>query len=129
LPLYEYDCPQCGRFEKIRKFADRPLKVCPTCGKRGLERLLSAPAIQFKGTGWYINDYAKPGSKSEPKSPDSQSSEAKSADAKGDGTAGKSEGKSEGTSPKDAGKSEASSKSSDKSSDTSSGSATPAKPA
>jgi putative FmdB family regulatory protein len=59
LPLYEYECPQCGRFEKIAKFSDRPLKVCPTCGKKGVERLLSAPAIQFKGSGWYITDYAR----------------------------------------------------------------------
>jgi len=60
LPLYEYECPQCGRFEKIQKFSSRPLKVCPTCGK-GVERMLSAPAIQFKGSGWYITDYARKG--------------------------------------------------------------------
>jgi putative FmdB family regulatory protein len=129
MPLYEYACNACGaQFERIQKFSDPLVTVCPTCGG-DVRKLISSPAIQFKGAGWYINDYAKPGSKSEPKSPDSQSSEAKSADAKGDGTAGKpdgkSDGKSEGTSSKDAGKSEPSSKSSD----TPSGSATPAKPA
>jgi putative FmdB family regulatory protein len=59
LPLYEYECQQCGRFEKNQKISHKPLKTCPTCGKKGVERLLSAPAIQFKGSGWYITDYAR----------------------------------------------------------------------
>ena len=58
MPLYEYQCPQCGRFELIRKFSDEPLSSCPTCGKK-IQKLFSAPAIQFKGSGWYVNDYAK----------------------------------------------------------------------
>lgn len=58
MPLYEYQCPKCGRFELIRKFADEPLTTCPTCGSE-IQKLMSAPAIQFKGTGWYITDYAK----------------------------------------------------------------------
>jgi putative FmdB family regulatory protein len=58
VPLYEYQCPTCGRFEVIRKFSDEPLEACPTCGK-SIQKLLSAPAIQFKGTGWYVTDYAK----------------------------------------------------------------------
>jgi putative FmdB family regulatory protein len=58
VPLYEYQCETCGRFEVIRKFSDEPLIVCPTCGKP-IQKLLSAPAIQFKGTGWYITDYAR----------------------------------------------------------------------
>ena len=58
MPLYEYECPKDGTFEKIQKFSDPPLKVCPTCG-RPVEKLPSAPAIQFKGTGWYVTDYAK----------------------------------------------------------------------
>jgi len=58
LPLYEYECPKHGTFEKIQKFSDPPLTKCPTCGGP-VERLLSAPAIQFKGTGWYITDYAR----------------------------------------------------------------------
>jgi len=58
LPLYEYQCDRDGRFEVIRKFSDKPLKVCPKCGGP-VQKLLSAPAIQFKGTGWYVTDYAK----------------------------------------------------------------------
>jgi putative FmdB family regulatory protein len=58
LPLYEYECPKDGMFELIRKFSDPPLAACPTCGGP-IEKLLSAPAIQFKGTGWYITDYAR----------------------------------------------------------------------
>lgn len=58
MPLYEYQCAKHGRFEVIRKFSDPPLAVCPTCGKP-VQKLPSAPAIQFKGSGWYVNDYAK----------------------------------------------------------------------
>jgi putative FmdB family regulatory protein len=61
VPLYEYQCAKCGRFEIIQKFSDQPLSVCPTCGLE-VQKLLSAPAIQFKGTGWYITDYARKGS-------------------------------------------------------------------
>jgi len=64
LPLYEYLCPTDGRFEIIQKFSDEALKVCPTCG-RPVQKLLSAPAIRFKGTGWYVTDYAKKGSSGE----------------------------------------------------------------
>jgi len=59
LPLYEYRCRKCGkRFEKIQKFQDPPVSRCPDCGAAA-ERLLSAPAIQFKGSGWYVTDYAR----------------------------------------------------------------------
>lgn len=58
MPLYEYQCETDGRFEVIQKFSDPPLEACPTCGKP-VQKLLSAPAIQFKGTGWYITDYAR----------------------------------------------------------------------
>jgi putative FmdB family regulatory protein len=58
LPLYEYQCPKDGIFELVRKFADPPLQACPTCGGP-IEKLASAPAIQFKGSGWYITDYAR----------------------------------------------------------------------
>jgi putative FmdB family regulatory protein len=62
MPLYEYVCGACGhRFEQIRKFSDSPLEVCPNCGERKLHKLVSSPAIQFKGSGWYITDYAKKG--------------------------------------------------------------------
>src|SRR6478672_10907653 len=60
MPLYEYQCEACGeRFEKIRKFSDPPLEVCEKCGKGPIRKLISSPAIQFKGSGWYITDYAK----------------------------------------------------------------------
>jgi putative FmdB family regulatory protein len=58
LPLYEYECPKDGTFERMQKFSDPPLTTCPICGGP-VEKLLSAPAIQFKGTGWYITDYAR----------------------------------------------------------------------
>jgi putative FmdB family regulatory protein len=58
VPLYEYQCPQCGRFEVIRKFSDPPLTSCPTCSKE-IAKLPSAPAFHLKGTGWYVTDYAK----------------------------------------------------------------------
>jgi putative FmdB family regulatory protein len=58
LPLYEYRCTKCShRFDKIQKFNDAPETVCPKCGGE-LERPLTAPALQFKGAGWYVNDYA-----------------------------------------------------------------------
>jgi putative FmdB family regulatory protein len=56
--LYEYECDACcKRFERIQKFSDPPVETCPHCGG-AVHKLLSSPAIQFKGTGWYITDYA-----------------------------------------------------------------------
>jgi putative FmdB family regulatory protein len=61
VPIYEYRCATCGRrFEKIQKLSDKPKAKCPDCGGEG-QRLLSAPAIRFKGTGWYVTDYARKG--------------------------------------------------------------------
>jgi len=58
MPLYEYQCEKCGhRFEKIQKFSDKMVKKCPDCGGR-VEQMISAPAVQFKGSGWYVTDYA-----------------------------------------------------------------------
>ena len=63
MPLYEYQCLKCKhRFERIMKFSDRPMTKCPDCGAK-VEQMISAPAVQFKGTGWYVTDYAKSGSK------------------------------------------------------------------
>ncbi len=77
MPLYEYQCQACGhRFELIQKFSDPPVESCPACGG-SVRKLLSSPAIQFKGSGWYITDYAR-------KSADA----AKSEPAKGGATAG-----------------------------------------
>jgi putative FmdB family regulatory protein len=62
MPLYEYQCDACGRrFERIQKFSDPPASECPTCGG-AVRKLLSPPAIQFKGSGFYITDYVKSGS-------------------------------------------------------------------
>jgi putative FmdB family regulatory protein len=58
VPLYEYKCVKCGhRFEKIESVSAAATKKCPECGGKA-ERLLAAPAIQFKGSGWYVTDYA-----------------------------------------------------------------------
>ena len=74
MPLYEYRCEQCGsRIEKIQKFSDPPLATCEKCGG-ALTRLLSAPAIQFKGTGWYVTDYARKSTSGQASKPDSSSS-------------------------------------------------------
>ncbi len=70
MPLYEYQCDACGhRFELIQKFSDPPPDACTSCGKGPVHRQLSSPAIQFKGSGFYITDYAqkKPESKTETK--------------------------------------------------------------
>lgn len=66
MPLYEYECEQCShRFEVIQKFSDAPISVCPKCGGP-VQKLLSSPAIQFKGSGFYLTDYGRgTGSKSE----------------------------------------------------------------
>ena len=59
MPIYEYKCKKCHhRFEKIQKFSDPLVKKCPDCGGP-VEQVLSAPAVQFKGSGWYVTDYAK----------------------------------------------------------------------
>lgn len=78
MPLYAYRCTQCGHsFEKIQSFSDEPEIVCPKCGGP-LVRPLTAPRLQFKGAGWYVNDYA---SKSSAPTPDAGSSDAKPASA------------------------------------------------
>jgi putative FmdB family regulatory protein len=60
MPLYEYRCESCQhQFEIIQKFSDAPIAVCPKCGAGPVVKLLSSPAFQFKGSGWYITDYAR----------------------------------------------------------------------
>lgn len=62
MPLYEYICDACGqRFERIQKFSDPLADVCDKCGKGPVHKQISAPGIQFKGSGWYITDYARKG--------------------------------------------------------------------
>ena len=95
MPFYEYECPNCGyRDEVLQKISDKPLKKCPTCGKNGLKKLMSAPVFRLKGSGWYETDFKSDkenkrnlvgADKDEPKA--ETKTEAKSeakADAKGD---------------------------------------------
>jgi len=77
MPRYEYKCENCGEvFELQQKFADEPLTVHEKCGGK-VERLISAPALQFKGSGWYVNDYAKGGNGGSKKSESDSKSESK----------------------------------------------------
>jgi putative FmdB family regulatory protein len=94
MPLYEYQCQSCSVvIEALQRMADAPLTVCEQCGGP-LKRLISAPAVQFKGTGWYVTDYARKGAgaagRSESKG--EGKSESSSGESKGEG---KGEGKSE----------------------------------
>jgi putative FmdB family regulatory protein len=85
MPLYEYQCDACGhRFETIQKFSDPPLTECPKCGG-AVRKLQSAPAFQFKGSGWYITDYARKDS--------APSSDGASTESKGDATKGSKDAK------------------------------------
>jgi putative FmdB family regulatory protein len=78
MPLYEYECKKCHhRFERIQKFSDRHVKKCPECGGP-IEQMVSAPAVQFKGSGWYVTDYPKKSSGAPASSDSSSKSESKS---------------------------------------------------
>lgn len=99
MPLYEYECDACGeRFELIQKFSDPTPDACEKCGKGPVRRLFSSPAIQFKGSGFYITDYAKKGTseggssrgKSETSKPESTSDS--KADTKSDAAGSKDSG-------------------------------------
>jgi len=82
MPNYEYLCKKCGhRFEQIRKFSDKQLRKCPECGGV-IEQVISAPAVQFKGSGWYVTDYAKKGSSSASSSSSSSETESSAKEAK-----------------------------------------------
>lgn len=108
MPLYEYQCDACGiKMEKIRKFSDPPLEICEACGGH-LQKLFSSPAIQFKGSGFYITDYAKKTSVEGASGSSSKSDSGKAADSAG----------------KDSSSKDSSSKDSAAKSDTSSSSAT-----
>ncbi len=104
MPLYEYECKKCGhRFEKIQLYSDKMVKKCPECGGQ-VEQMISAPAVQFKGSGWYVTDYAKktssPGS--------SGSGESSSKDKKDDKS--KSDGASKESASKDSSSKDSSAK-------------------
>ncbi len=103
MPLYEYECKKCHhRFERIVKFSDRPMKKCPDCGGP-VEQTITAPAVQFKGSGWYVTDYAKKSAAASSSNGDSKS--------KDEAASKKESSKDESASKKE----EKSSKSSDKS--------------
>src|SRR5689334_22107379 len=58
MPFYEYECPKCGYQDEIlQKISDKPLTKCPSCGKSGLKKLISAPVFRLKGSGWYETDF------------------------------------------------------------------------
>jgi putative FmdB family regulatory protein len=108
MPLYEYECESChNRFERIQKFSDPPIGACPVCGKGPVRKLVSSPAIQFKGSGWYITDYAK-----------KSSSDTGSAGSTGPSEEKKSEGKSESSTKSDTSNSSSSTTSGTTKSDT-----------
>jgi putative FmdB family regulatory protein len=82
VPLYEYQCKSCHSLtERIQKFSDPPLTICPHCGGE-LEQLISAPAVRFKGAGWYVTDYAKKSGTSSGSGNGSSSSSAPASDSK-----------------------------------------------
>ncbi|HSY90212.1 MAG TPA: zinc ribbon domain-containing protein [Candidatus Binatus sp.] len=121
MPLYEYECKKCGhRFEKIQKFSDRMVKKCPECGGQ-VEQMISAPAVQFKGSGWYVTDYAKKSS-----SPGSSGNSDSSSKEKKDDKP-KSENSSKDSSAKESSSKESSSKDSSSSSKESSSKESPRK--
>jgi putative FmdB family regulatory protein len=107
VPLYEYECKRCHhRFERIQKFSDPLVKKCPKCKVGRVEKLLSAPAVQFKGTGWYVTDYggkkgggekSEGGDKSDSGSKDSGKSASSSSDKSDKKDSGKSSGKGGGS--------------------------------
>ncbi len=92
MPLYEYECLDCGeRMEILQRSGERPKKKCPDCGGR-LQKVVSAPAFQFKGSGWYVTDYAdkKSGGKGKSKNSESSSSDSGSSSETSSDSASKS---------------------------------------
>src|SRR6202521_6240896 len=117
MPLYEYECKKCHhRFEKIQKFSDRMVKKCPDCGGP-VEQVISAPAVQFKGSGWYVTDYAK---KSSAPSSSSNSSNGDSSSKKEGKSKSEESSKSESSQKSESSKSESSRSDSSKNSEDSS---------
>ena len=100
MPLYEYLCDACGhRFEKIQKFSDPHVDECPVCGEKKVRKLVSSPAIQFKGSGFYINDYAKKGTAGTDTAKSDKSDAAASRPASSDAKATPTEKSSSATAP------------------------------
>ena len=94
MPFYEYECQDCKLYtELMQKITDPPLEKCPSCGKKTMQKLISAPVFRLKGSGWYATDYARSGSspkkdldgdkaKTESKPAESKSTESKSTESK-----------------------------------------------
>lgn len=103
MPIYEYDCPECGRFETIQKFSDKPLTSCPRCKEAGkksaVKKTVSASAFHLKGSGWYKTDYSSGSSTGSGKksSAASSSSESESKSSSDKDTTPKTSGKACGT--------------------------------
>lgn len=98
MPLYEYECTKCGkRTELLQRFDDEPLAECPECGGP-VRKLVSAPAVQFKGTGWYVTDYSKPSGRSESSDTKSDTGSSSKTSAAPDAKTGASEAKKSGKS-------------------------------
>jgi putative FmdB family regulatory protein len=111
MPIYEYECAKCGkRIEAIQKMSDKPLKKHADCGGT-LTKLISAAGFQFKGTGWYVTDYARKGAATETKSETSESKDSTS--TKDSSSNGNKEGSSKAGTEK-AGKKDGGAKSSSK---------------
>lgn len=109
MPLYEYECKKCGhRFEKIQLYSAKMVKKCPECGGQ-VEQMISAPAVQFKGSGWYVTDYAKKSSSSGSSGSGDSSSKDKK-DDKSKSESGAKDSSSKDSSSKDTSSKESSSK-------------------
>lgn len=111
MPIYEYECQNCGTFEVTQRITDKSLSKCPTC-KSKIKKLISNTSFQLKGTGWYITDYARKGQTNGEAKGDKEAKPSSASESNGD------------TKKADAKKSESSSKSSDKSSSKSSSAST-----
>jgi putative FmdB family regulatory protein len=119
VPLYEYECERCHRrTEKIENMNGPHLKKCPHCGGK-VERLISSPAIQFKGTGWYVTDYAgkKPPASESAGAGKSDSTDSSNSNSSKESSSKDSASKESRSSPKDSGSSEFKEKKSSKKKD------------
>jgi len=82
MPIYEYECRKCkAHTEAFQKVSDKPLTKCPKCGGR-LDKRISAPAIQFKGSGWYVTDYAGKATKDEKSESEAKTEKSEKSDTK-----------------------------------------------
>ena len=88
MPIYEYECPACGRFEVIQKFSDKALRECPQCKEKGksnaVSKAVSASAFHLKGSGWYKTDYSSGSSKSSSSSSSSSPSSSETSSSSSD---------------------------------------------